>query len=50
MRPKGKSKIDHKDEVANKNVVGATDVLVTGGHYSPGHHSFSQAKQNPDNT
>ena len=43
MRPKGKSKIDHKDEVAEKHVIDATYVLVTGGHNSPSQQSFSQA-------
>ena len=43
MRPKGKAKIDHKDEVPKKHVIGATDVLVTGDHNSPSQQSFSQA-------
>ena len=43
MRAKGEAKIDHKDEVAEKHVIDATDVLVTGGHKSPSQQSFSQA-------
>ena len=43
MRPKGKAKIDHKDEVADKHVIGATDVLVAGGHNSPSQQNFRQA-------
>ena len=43
MRPKRKAKIDHKDEVAKKHIIGATDILVTGSHNSPSQQSFSQA-------